>query len=255
VYLPPDANTFLTTLHHCLKSTNYINLMVGSKQPTPVYLSPKEAESHCRAGASIFKFCSTEDGICPDVVLVGIGVEVMFEVVAAAALLRKRCPELRARVVNVTDLFVLENEGTHPHALKDEAFNNLFTEDRPIHFNYHGYASELKSLLFGRPRLDRATINGYAEEGSTTTPFDMMLVNGVSRYHVAKAAIMGGAKWNDRVKIRQQELSSKFDKDIAESRKYIVANRKGECARSPQPWTTSANPLDRDDTYDMPSFD
>lgn len=202
--------------------------MVGSKQPTPVYLSPEEAESHCRAGASIFKFCSTEDGIRPDVVLVGIGVELMFEVIYAAAILRQRCPELRVRVINVTDLFILENEGLHPHALKDEAFDNMFTEDRPIHFNFHGYAAELKSLLFGRPRIHRATINGYNEEGSTTTPFDMMLVNNVSRYHVAKAAVTGGAKWNERVKVRQQELCSEFDHEIAETRKYIVANRKGE---------------------------
>ncbi len=202
--------------------------MVGSKQPTPVYLSPEEAESHCRAGASIFKFCSTEDGIRPDVVLVGIGVELMFEVIYAAAILRQRCPELRVRVINVTDLFILENEGLHPHALKDEAFDNMFTEDRPIHFNFHGYAAELKSLLFGRPRIHRATINGYNEEGSTTTPFDMMLVNEVSRYHVAKAAVAGGAKWNERVKVRQQELCSEFDHEIAEARKYIIANRKGE---------------------------
>ncbi|KAL2827079.1 XFP N-terminal domain-containing protein [Aspergillus cavernicola] len=238
VYLPPDANTFLTTVHHCLKSKNYINLMVGSKQPTPVYLTPEEAESHCRAGASIFKFCSTEDGIRPDVVLVGIGVEVMFEVIYAAAILRKRCPELRVRVINVTDLFILENEGAHPHALKNEAFSNLFTEDRPIHFNYHGYASELKGLLFGRPRLDRASINGYNEEGSTTTPFDMMLVNEVSRFHVAKAAVMGGSRWNEKVRVRQQELCSEFDHDIAETRKYIFVNRQ-----------------DRDDTYETPSFE
>jgi xylulose-5-phosphate/fructose-6-phosphate phosphoketolase len=205
--------------------------MVGSKQPTPVYLSPEEAESHCRAGASIFKFCSTDNGIRPDVVLVGIGVELTFEVIYAAAILRKKCPELRVRVVNVTDLFILENEGGHPHALKDEAFDNLFTNDRPIHFNYHGYANELKSLLFGRPRLDRATINGYNEEGSTTTPFDMLLVNEVSRYHVAKAAVMGGARWNEPVKIRQHELCSEFDHDIAETRKYIIQNRKGELKR------------------------
>ncbi|RDW86352.1 putative phosphoketolase [Aspergillus mulundensis] len=238
VYLPPDANTFLTTVHHCLKSKNYINLMVGSKQPTPVYLSPEEAENHCRAGASIFKFCSTEEGIRPDVVLVGIGVEVMFEVIKAAAILRERCPELRVRVVNVTDLFILENEGAHPHALENEAFDNLFTEDHPIHFNYHGYANELQGLLFGRPKLDRATIKGYKEEGSTTTPFDMMLVNEVSRYHVAKSAVIGGARWNEKVKVRQQELCSEFDHNIRETRKYIVENHQ-----------------DPEGTYDMPSFD
>ncbi|KAL4991356.1 XFP N-terminal domain-containing protein [Aspergillus falconensis] len=238
VYLPPDANTFLTTVHHCLKSKNYINLMVGSKQPTPVYLNPEEAEGHCRAGASIFKFCSTEGGLRPDVVLVGIGVEVMFEVIKAAAILRERCPELRVRVVNVTDLFILENEGAHPHALKHEAFDNLFTEDRSIHFNYHGYANELQGLLFGRPKLDRATIKGYKEEGSTTTPFDMMLVNEVSRYHVAKAAVTGGARFNEKVKLRHQELCSEFDHNIAETRKYIIENHQ-----------------DPEGTYDMPSFD
>jgi len=144
--------------------------MVGSKQPTPVYLSPDEAEKHCRAGASVWKFCSTNDGLDPDVVLVGIGVEVMFEVIQAAALLRQCAPALRVRVVNVTDLLILENTGEHPHALGTVEFDNLFTADRPIHFNYHGYPVELEGLLFGRPRLDRVSIAGYIEEGSTTTP-------------------------------------------------------------------------------------
>lgn len=228
VYLPPDANTFLTTLHHCLKSKNYVNLMVGSKQPTPVYLSPEEAESHCRAGASIWRFCSTDNGLDPDVVLVGIGVEVMFEVIYAAAILRKRCPELRVRVVNVTDLMILEKEGLHPHALSTEAFDSLFGSDRPIHFNYHGYPGELKGLLFGRPRLDRVSVEGYMEEGSTTTPFDMMLLNHVSRYHVAKAAVIGASRRNEKVQIRQHELVSEFDHNILETRKYILANRKGK---------------------------
>ncbi|PIG88429.1 kinesin [Aspergillus arachidicola] len=226
VYLPPDANTFLTTLHHCLKSKNYINLMVGSKQPTPVYLSPEEAESHCRAGTSIWKFCSTNDGLDPDVVLVGVGVEVMFEVIYAAAILRQRCPELRVRVINVTDLMILENEGAHPHALTTESFDNLFTSDKPIHFNYHGYVTELQGLLFGRPRLERVSIAGYIEEGSTTTPFDMMLVNKTSRFHVAQAAIKGAAKRNEKVRLREQELSTELNHNIVETRKYIYANRK-----------------------------
>ncbi|RHZ74478.1 hypothetical protein CDV55_108697 [Aspergillus turcosus] len=238
VYLPPDANTFLTTLHHCLQSKNYINLMVGSKQPTPVYLTPEEAESHCRAGASIWRFCSTDNGLDPDVVLVGIGVEVMFEVIVAAAILRKRCPELRVRVINVTDLMILENEGAHPHALTTEAFDNLFTYDKPIHFNYHGYATELQGLLFGRPRLERVTINGYMEEGSTTTPFDMMIVNKTSRFHVAQAALRGAARRNESVRIRQQELYTELNHNIVETKKYIIENRK-----------------DPDDMYAMPTFD
>ncbi|KAJ5103450.1 D-xylulose 5-phosphate/D-fructose 6-phosphate phosphoketolase [Penicillium argentinense] len=237
VYLPPDANTFLTTIHHCLKSKNYVNLMVGSKQPTPVYLSPEEAENHCRAGASVWKFCSTDDGLDPDVVLVGIGVELMFEVIQAAAILRERVPSLRVRVVNVTDLMILENEGEHPHAMGTEAFDSLFTEDKPIHFNYHGYSTELQGLLFGRPRLERVSINGYMEEGSTTTPFDMMLVNQTSRYHVAKAAVRGAAKRNETVRMHQHELVADFDHIIVETRKYIIDNQQ-----------------DPGDMYNMPKF-
>ncbi|EED84261.1 predicted protein, partial [Postia placenta Mad-698-R] len=117
VYLPPDANCFLSTVAHCLRAKNYVNLMVGSKQPTPVWLSPDEADRHCIAGASVWKFASVDDGTDPDVVLVGIGVEVTFEVIAAAAMLRRRLPHMRVRVVNVTDLMILEPYGAHPHAL------------------------------------------------------------------------------------------------------------------------------------------
>jgi xylulose-5-phosphate/fructose-6-phosphate phosphoketolase len=202
--------------------------MVGSKQPTPVYLTPEEAENHCRAGASVWKFCSTDDGLDPDVVLVGIGVELMFEVIQAAAILRERVPSLRVRVINVTDLMILENEGEHPHAMGTEAFDSLFTEDKPIHFNYHGYSTELQGLLFGRPRLERVSINGYMEEGSTTTPFDMMLVNQTSRYHVAKAAVRGAAKRNERVRMHQHELVADLDHIIVETRKYIIDSQQGK---------------------------
>jgi xylulose-5-phosphate/fructose-6-phosphate phosphoketolase len=228
VYLPPDANTFLTTIHHCLKSKNYINLMVGSKQPMPVYLSADEAERHCRAGASVWPFCSTDDGLDPDVVLVGIGVEVTFEVICAAAMLKKRTPELRVRVINVTDLMVLGNERAHPHALSNEAFDNLFTPDKPIHFNFHGYATELQGLLYGRPRVERATIEGYMEEGTTTTPFDMMLVNRVSRFHVAQAAIRGASVKNEKIRIRQHELHAELDANIKQTRRHIVQHKEGE---------------------------
>ena len=155
--------------------------MVGSKQPQPVFLSIEEADKHCQAGASIWKFCSTDEGLSPDVVLVGIGSELTFEVVVAAAILRRKCPAMRVRVVNVTDLMILEAETLHPHSLTNDEFESLFTNDRHLHFNYHGYSNELKGLLFGRPGLDRVTIECYNEEGSTTTPFDMMLRNNVSR--------------------------------------------------------------------------
>lgn len=202
--------------------------MIGSKQPTPVYLTPEEAENHCRAGGSVWEFASTDGGLNPDVVLVGIGTEITFEVVQAAALLRKRVPDLRVRVVNVSDLMILGAESSHPHALSDEAFDALFTPDRPVHFNYHGYETELRGLLFGRPNLSRVTMATYMEEGSTTTPFDMMLLNRTSRFHVAKSAVTGGALHNEKVRVKLQEHLSTIDHDIRTARKYILTNKDGE---------------------------
>jgi xylulose-5-phosphate/fructose-6-phosphate phosphoketolase len=222
VYLPPDANTFLSTLAHCLRSKNYVNLMVGSKQPTPVFLSVEEADRHCQAGASIWKFCSTDDGLDPDVVLVGIGCEVMFEVVAAASILRRVVPDLRVRVVNVVDLMILQSETLHPHSLSEEDFNNLFTADRPVHINYHGYANEIKGLLFGRRGLERVSIECYREEGSTTTPFDMLLRNCVSRYDVMEAAIRGGAKHNKRVALELSEHVAMIKHQVRKAREFIL---------------------------------
>lgn len=237
VYLPPDANCFLSTVAHCLRAKNYVNLMVGSKQPTPVWLSAEEADRHCIAGASVWKFASVEDGVDPDVVLVGIGVEVTFEVIAAAALLRRHAPELRVRVVNVTDLMILGKFGSHPHALSDEAFDSLFTRDRPVHFNYHGYPIELKGLLFGRPGTDRVTIEGYNEEGTTTSPFDMMLCNNTSRYHVAIAAIRGGSLHNSKVAVYAHQLNSYFKHMAQKDKEYILAHGK-----------------DHPDTFNVPEF-
>ncbi|OAP61491.1 hypothetical protein AYL99_03694 [Fonsecaea erecta] len=225
VYFPPDANTFLSTMAHCLQSKNYVNLMVGSKQPSAIFLSADEAENHCRAGASVWKFASTDDGLNPDVVLVGIGAELTFEVIAAADLLRSKMPEMRVRVVNVTDLMILGASSSHPHALTDDAFDALFTEDVPIHFNYHGYANELKGLLFGRPNMQRVTIASYNEEGSTTTPFNMMLVNATSRYHVAMQAIKGAAKRNEKVRLRTHELTSELTGMISKTQKYIMEEK------------------------------
>lgn len=227
VYLPPDPNTFLSTFAHCLHSTNYVNLIVGSKQPQPVWLSPSEAEAHCKAGGSVWKFASTDMGLDPDVVLVGIGSDLMFEVLAATVYLRTLVPYLRIRVINVTDLMILGLEGSHPHSLGHDEFDALFTADKPIHFNYHGYANELQGLLFGRPKLDRMTIESYREEGSTTTPFDMVIRNYTSRYHVAEAAIIHGAKHSERIRIDLQTLLTRVRHDMSEAQKYIRATGKG----------------------------
>ena len=211
--------------------------MVGSKQPQPVFLSPEEADKHCRAGASVWKFASTDGGLNPDVVIVGIGAELTFEVIEAAAMLRKLTPSLRVRVVNVTDLLILKREGGHPHALSHEDFEALFTADCPIHFNYHGYGDEIKGLLFGRPKLSRVSVASYSEEGSTTTPLDMMLRNGVSRYHVAEAAVRGAAKRNEKIRVDMHETLSSIRHDLAKVHEYIMKNGK-----------------DPSDTYDTPSF-
>ncbi|KAK0485181.1 phosphoketolase [Armillaria novae-zelandiae] len=218
VYLPLDANCFLSTVSHCLRAKNYINPMVGSKQPTP----------HSVAGASVWKFASVDDGVDPDVVLVGIGVQVTFEVIVTASL-RKYTPDLRVRVANVTDLACI------PTSM--DAFNNLFTEDKHIHFNYHGYTIELKGLLFGRPRLDRVSIEGYNEEGTTTSPFDMMLANRISRYHIAQAAVLGGSLTNPKVAVSAHETESYF-KHLAQKKKDY----------------TFANGQDRPDIFEAPTF-
>ncbi|KAJ8102482.1 XFP N-terminal domain-containing protein [Lipomyces tetrasporus] len=237
IYLPPDANCFLATVAHCLRSKNYINLMVGSKAPTPVYLSAEEAEAHCVAGASVWKFASTDDGLDPDVVLVGIGVEVTFEVIAAASLLKKKVPNLRIRVVNVSDLMILQPDGVHPHSLSDEGFASLFTEDQPVHFNYHGYPTELKGLLFGRPNLERVTIAGYDEEGTTTTPLSMMVLNRTDRWSVAVHAIQGAARCNPLVQVQSHLLISEFEHARHKHQVYVV-----EHGRDP------------DGLFDTPSF-
>ena len=237
VYLPPDANCFLSTIHHCLKSQNYVNLVIGSKQPTPVYLSADEAAEHCMNGAGVWEFASTDAGKDPDVVLVGVGVEVTFEVVKAAELLRAMAPALRVRVVNVTDLMVLAAESRHPHALSRAAFEELVTPDQPVLFNYHGYATELQGLLFGRQRTDRMAVDGYKEEGSTTTPFDMMLANEVSRFHVATRALKAAAESNGAVREKLDALLGEVEARTREVKEYIMSNGKGEDRASVLPST------------------
>ncbi|EEY16637.1 xylulose-5-phosphate phosphoketolase [Verticillium alfalfae VaMs.102] len=199
-------------------------------QPTTTFLSPEDADEHCQAGASIWPFASTPlaEGDQPDVVLVGIGVEVTFEVVKAAELLRTLAPSLKIRVVNVTDLMVLVAESRHPHSLTRDEFIAMFTADRPVCFNYHGYATELQGLLFGRPNMDRISIEGYREEGSTTTPFDMMLVNCVSRFDVAARALRGGAAFNDKVRTELDRLLKEIDGRVETIRDFINNEGKGQ---------------------------
>ena len=201
VYLPPDANCLLSTIYHCLGGVDHVNLVIANKNPLPTWLSMEEAIAHCRAGASIWQWASTDEGAEPEVVLVGIGDVPTLEVLAAADILHREVPELRLRVVNVTDLLILEKESVHPHGL-DAA---LFTPDAPVIVNFHGYPSAVKQLLYGRDASARFTINGYREEGTTTTPFDMLVRNGASRYHLVTQAIRAAASRNPRVALRASE--------------------------------------------------
>ncbi|KAJ3004125.1 hypothetical protein HKX48_001412 [Thoreauomyces humboldtii] len=190
IYLPADANILLSTMSHCLGSKNYVNLIISSKQPTPVWLNKEEAVEHCRLGASIWRQYGSFNGENPDVVLVGCGNEVTFEVIAAAAMLKIDAPELRVRVVNVTDLMILSAAHRHPHALSEATFHELFTEDKPLIFNFHGYPGVIRGLIFDRQSTaGRLTIKGYDEEGTTTTPFKMLSANKCSRFDLAIDAL------------------------------------------------------------------
>jgi xylulose-5-phosphate/fructose-6-phosphate phosphoketolase len=221
IYLPPDANTLVSTVDHCLRSVNYVNLIVANKPDMPQWLTMDEAVAHARAGASIWPWASVDDGVDPDVVLVGIGDTLTQEVLAAADLLRRDLPELRLRVVNVTDLLVLERNTSHPHGLDDEMFEALFTVEKPVIVNFHGYPSAAKQLLFGRRHPQRFFIHGYQEEGTTTTPFDMHVVNETDRYHLAMQAIRLAAPTNLHVAARASERVRHYEYVLQDFRRYI----------------------------------
>lgn len=223
-YFPPDANCLLYTLDHCLRGRDSrINLIIAEKRPFPQWLSFPEAVAHCRAGASVWSWASTDNGVRPDVVLVGIGDNPTIEVMAAVHMLRSDMPELRVRVVNVVDLFVLSLEEDHTHGHDDELFESLLTREAPVIINFHGYPSVVKQLLFGRPRRKRFHINGYQEEGTTTTPFDMQIRNGTDRYHLAIQAIRLAASesQNEQVAIRMSERIGYYEARLDEHSQFI----------------------------------
>jgi xylulose-5-phosphate/fructose-6-phosphate phosphoketolase len=184
VYLPPDANTLLSVADHCLRSRHYVNVIVAGKQPALQYLSMDEAIVHCTRGASIWEWASSDEGAEPDVVLGCAGDIPTLETLAAAAILRERLPELKVRVVNVVDLMRLQPESEHPHGLPDTEFDSLFTRDRPIVFAYHGYPWLIHRLTYRRANHANLHVRGYKEEGTTTTPFDMVMLNDLDRFHL-----------------------------------------------------------------------
>ncbi len=183
VYLPADANTLLSTYDHCLRSRDYVNVVVAGKQPAPQFLTMDEAVAHCTRGLGIWEWAGTEsDGEAPDVVLACAGDVPTVETLAAADLLRQHVPDLKVRVVNVVDLMRLMDSTEHPHGLTDTDFDGIFTTDRPVIFAYHGYPWLIHRLTYRRTNHGNLHVRGYKEEGTTTTPFDMVMLNDLDRY-------------------------------------------------------------------------
>ncbi|MFF5052721.1 phosphoketolase [Micromonospora sp. NPDC000663] len=184
VYLPPDANTLLATMDHCLRSRHYINVVVAGKQPAPNWLTMTEAIQHTRRGLGIWEWASSDAGTEPDVVLACCGDVPTLETLAAVELLRQHLPELKVRLVNVVDLMRLQPDTEHPHGLPDKEFDTIFTPDRPIIFAYHGYPWLIHRLTYRRTNHENLHVRGYKEEGTTTTPFDMVMLNDLDRFHL-----------------------------------------------------------------------
>ncbi len=217
IYLPPDANCLLSVADHCLRSRHYINVIVAGKQPQAQYLSMEEAVKHCNAGLGIWSWASNDEGGEPDVVMACAGDIPTLETLAAVDILRREFPELKVRVVNVVDLMTLTPPSEHPHGLPDRDFDDIFTRDRPIIFAYHGYPWLLHRLTYRRTNHGNLHVRGYKEEGTTTTPFDMTVMNDLDRFHLVMDVL-------DRVpKLRAQAgyMKQRLREKLIEHRDYI----------------------------------
>jgi len=217
IYLPPDANCLLSVADHCFRSRNYVNLIVIDKQPQLQWLDMAAAQAHCQRGASAWAWASNDAGGEPDVVLASAGDAATLEIVAAAWLLRKHAPELRVRVVNVVDLMTLFVPRLHPHGMDDAAFEGLFTRQAPVVFAFHGYQRAVHELVHARANVERFHVRGFNEEGTTTTPFDMVVKNGMSRYHLCLDAL----KYAPNLGGRTQALTDHCTAMLARHETYI----------------------------------
>jgi xylulose-5-phosphate/fructose-6-phosphate phosphoketolase len=231
VYLPPDANCLLSVADHCLRSRHYVNVIVAGKQPALQYLSLDEAVLHCERGIGIWKWASSDGGAEPDVVLACCGDVPTLETLAAASILRERLPGLKVRVVNVVDLMRLQPESEHPHGLSDREFDSLFTTSRPVVFAYHGYPWLIHRLTYRRTNHDNIHVRGYKEEGTTTTPFDMVMLNDLDRYHLVLDVI-------DRLpEVAERAAHLRQDMVDARLRARAYAREHGEDAPEVSGWT------------------
>ena len=185
VYFPPDANSLLCVTDHCLRSHNLINVIVAGKHPLPQWLDMDSAIKHCSAGIGIWEWASNDKGSEPDVVMACAGDVPTLETLAAVEILRQHVPDLKIRVINVVDLMTLQPKEEHPHGLSNKDFDTLFTTDKPIIFAYHGYPWLIHRLTYRRTNHKNLHVRGYKEEGTTTTPFDMVVLNDLDRFHLA----------------------------------------------------------------------
>ncbi|MDC7745050.1 phosphoketolase family protein [Rhizobium binxianense] len=235
IYLPPDANTLLWVGDHCLRTYDRVNVIVAGKQPEPQWLSMDEAAKHCEAGIGIWHWAGNEeDATSPDLVMACAGDVPTMETLAAVDLLRRAIPELKIRTVNVVDLLALQSRDQHPHGLTDEAFDAIFTSDKPVIFAYHGYPYLIHRLTYKRTNHRNIHVRGFIEEGTTTTPFDMTVLNQLDRYHLAIEAI-------ERVpglKEKAKEALAAFRGKLAEHHDYV--REYGEDMPEVRNWTWPA---------------
>jgi xylulose-5-phosphate/fructose-6-phosphate phosphoketolase len=217
IYLPPDANTLLSVTDHCLRSRDYVNVIVAGKPPQPQWLDMEAAIRHCCIGAGIWRWASSDEGESPDVAMACAGDVPTLETLAAVELLREHLPQLRVRVVNVVDLLALQSPTEHPHGLSDAVFDSLFTSDRPVIFAFHGYPWLIHRLIYKRANHGNFHVHGYREEGTTTTPFDMTVLNRIDRFSLASDSI-------DRVqRLREQagHLQQRLRDRLLDHRAYV----------------------------------
>jgi len=235
VYLPPDTNTLLSVADHCLRSRNYVNVVVAGKQPALTYLGMDEAIAHCTRGLGIWEWASTAAGE-PDVVLACAGDVPTLETLAAADLLRQHLPELNVRLVNVVDIMRLQPDTEHPHGLSDRDFDALFTSDKPIIFAYHGYPWLIHRLTYRRNNHHQIHVRGYIEEGTTTTPFDIVMLNGLDRFHLVMDVIDHVPSLGSRAAVLRQHMS---DARLA-ARVYTRVHGEDDPAISGWTWAAGA---------------
>ena len=234
VYLPPDANSLLSVADHCLRSRNYVNVIVAGKQPALQYLDMDAAIKHCTAGIGIWEWASNDRGGEPDVVMACAGDVPTLETLAAVSLLRRHFPALKVRVVNVVDLMALQPPSLHPHGLPDKEFDDLFTRDRPVIFAFHGYPVLIHRLTYRRTNHDNFHVHGYKEEGTTTTPFDMVVLNELDRFHLVAAVIARVPGLGASAAYARQAIRDK----LIEHQHHI--ERHGEDMPEVRDWTWSA---------------